>query len=230
MTIDIITFDGINQRTKEAVQEEFVDVNETCMIVDSSLECGAKESTFVYQTVMVTFFTDSFDNWNPSIYQETGYNMVIHGETLHVVISGQDLFQVPVSELPSGIQNLDFGLYETDQEAFFDAIFDATDSYLISTKTAWGAGMIVFDFLTNLVMFMIFILLSSWMLRMRFREVKFKQLFTMTAYSSTALYIILILNSLYNLNFFLVIILLFVAIRQNSQLSMELYKRLRKKP
>ena len=230
MTIDVITFDGLDDATKQAITDDFNGVNETCVISDGNLECTDKEMTLVYQTIMVTFYTDSFDNWNPSVYQESGYNIVLHGSILHFVVSGQDLYQMPISDLPSGLQNFDFSLYETDQTAFFDIIFDATDEYLISTKTAWGAGMIIFDFLTNLAMFLLFILLSSWMLRMRYREVKFKQLFTMTAYSSTALYIILILNSLYNLSFFLIIILLFVAIRQNSQLSLELHNRLRKKP
>ena len=228
--IDVVTFDGMDQAAKEAMISDINDVNETCEIVNSSLTCERKESTLIYNMSIMSFYTDSFDNWNPSVYQDAAYNLVVHGDEIHIVVSGQDITQIPLSDLPENLQNFDFELYETNNTLFFDTIFDALDDYMMSTKTLWGGILIFFDFVSNLIMFMIFILLSTWMLRVRFRQVKFKQLFTMTSYSSTALYVILILNSLYNLNFFLVLILLFVAIRQNSQLSMELYRRLTKKP
>ncbi len=228
--IDVATFDGMTHATKEAIIADINDVNETCAIVDSSLDCEKKEMTLVYTASFMSFYTDSFDNWNPSVYQETAYNFVIHGSQVHLVVSGQDVTQIPLSDFPEEFQNFDFSLRDTDPTAFYDTIFNALDDYMMDTKTVWGSVLIVFDFVSNLVMFLLFILLSTWMLRMRFREIKFKQLFTMTAYSSTALYVILIINSLYNLSFFIVLILLFVAIRQNSQLSAELYRRLTKKP
>lgn len=228
--IDIATFDGMNHATKESVIADVQDVNETCKIVDSSLECTVKESTLVYRTAMMSVYTDSFDNWNPSVYQESGYLFVLHGNQIHFVVSGQDISQIQISDLPAEFQTFDFALYDTNKNEFFNIIFDSLDDYMINTKTVWGTVLVLFDFVSNIIMFLIFILLSTWMLRVRFREVKFRQLFTMTTYSSTALYVILIINSLYNLSFFIVIILLFVAIRQNSQLSMELYGRLTKKP
>lgn len=227
--IDVVTFDGMDQASKEVIMADLNDVNETCQIVDSSLECTQKETTLMYSATLMSFYTDSFDNWNPSVYQDASYNFVIHGELIHLVVSGQDVYQIPLTDLPTEFQNFDLGLYETNQTEFFSVIFDAIDDYMINTKLMWGGILIGIDFFTNMVMFMLFILISTWMLRVRFKQIKFKQLFTMTAYSSTLLYVILIINSLYNLSFFIVLLLLFVAIRQNSQLSMELYRRLTKK-
>ena len=228
--IDIATFDGMTQVNKEEIITNFQDVNETCEILNSSLACESKDSTLMYTASIMSFYTDSFDNWNPSVYQDASYNFVLHEDAIHLVVSGQDVTQILISELPQNLHNFDFELYETDPTTFFNIIFEAIDEYMINTKLIWGSVLLLIDFFTNLIMFLLFVMISSWMLRMRFKQVKFKQLFTLTSYSSTALYVILIINSLYNLSFFIVAILLFVAIRQNSQLSMELQRRLTKKP
>ena len=229
ITIDTITYDGLDESAKETMIQEFNNVNDTCIITNSVLECGDAESTLVYQDLLVGFYTDSFDNFNASVYKENGYNVVFHDESVHLVVAGTDIFIMPISELPSDLHNFTLSTQESDPNYFYDVIFDSVDELMINSVNVWGIGMIVLDFLTNFMMFMIFILLSSWMLRIRFKQLKFKHLFTMTAYSSTALYLILIINSLYDLNFFVIFLLLIVAIRQNSQLSMELYKRLGKK-
>lgn len=230
ITIDTITFDGMSASTKEIIKGEFETVDDTCMITDGTLDCTSSESTLIYQDIIIGFYTDSFDNFNASIYSSSGYNIVLHDESFHFVFSGTELLAVPISELNTTFQNLDFSTQESDPNYFYATVFDAVDEYLINTKTIWGSGTILIDFLTNFTMFMIFILVSAWMLRLRFKVIKFKHLFIMTTYSSTALYLILILNSLYNLSFFIILIMLIVAFRQNSRLSLELYRRLNKKP
>jgi len=230
ITIDTVTFDGMSVASQEALKTEFETVDQTCIINDGTLDCTSAESTLVYQDIVIGFYTDSFDNFNASIYSSSGYNVVMHQDSLYFVVSGTELMEIPISALNEAFQNLDFSTQVSDPDYFYTVVFDAVDDYLMSTKTFWGTGMILIDFLTNLAMFMIFILVSAWMLRLRFKVVKFKHLFIMTAYSSTALYLILILNSLYNLSFFVILIMLIVAFRQNSQLSLELYKRLNKKP
>lgn len=230
ITIDTITFDGIGGAVKESMISEFETVDQTCIIEDAVFTCATAESTLVYQDVVIGFYTDSFDNFNSSVYSSDGYAIILHGDSLHFVVSGTELMTIPISELSEEFQQLDFSTQDTDPTYFYATIFDAADEYLMSIKTYWGTGMIIIDFLTNFTMFMIFILVSAWMLRMRFKVIKFKHLFVMTAYSSTALYLILILNSLYSLSFFIIVIMLIVAFRQNSQLSVELYRRLNKKP
>jgi hypothetical protein len=230
IAIDTITFDGMSVATKEAMKTEFADVDDTCMIIEGTLDCTSAESTLVYQDILIGFYTDSFDNFNPNIYSSTGYTIVLHGEALYFVVSGTELITIPVTDLNDSFQNLDFSTQVSDPDYFYATVFDAVDDYLLSTKTLWGTGAILIDFLTNFTMFMIFVLVSAWMLRLRFKVIKFKHLFVMTTYSSTALYLILILNSLYNLSFFIILIMLLVAFRQNSRLSLELYRRLNKKP
>lgn len=228
--IKVLTFDGIEENTKEVIKRDFNDVNDTCIITESVMSCEKQESTLLYEDLMFSVYTDSYSNFNPSIYTESGYNLVFYDDSLHVVISGNDALSILVSDLPEEFHNLDFSLYQTDPNAFFDSVFDGIDDFLVTNHTYWGSGIIIIDFVSNVTLFLLFVLLSSWMLRMRYQEVRFKQLWIMTVYSSTALYLILIINSLYNLSFFIVVILLIVAFRQNSQLSMELYRRLRKKP
>ena len=230
ITIDTITFDGMSGTIKETLKTEFETVDQTCAINESILDCTSAESTLVFQDVVLGFYTDSFDNFNASIYSSSGYNIILHGDSFHFVFGGTELINVPIAEFNEAFQNLDFSTQVSDPEYFYTTVFDAIDDYLLSTKSIWGTGMILIDFLTNFTMFMIFILISAWMLRLRFKVIKFKHLFIMTAYSSTALYLILILNSLYNISFFIILFMLIVAFRQNSQLSLELYKRLNKKP
>lgn len=227
--IDTVSFDGMDVAVTEGLKTEFEAVDQTCVISDGTLDCTSAKSSLVYQDIVVGFYTDSFDNFNASIYSSLGYNIVLHADSLYFVAGGNELIAIPVSELNESFQNLDFTTQVTDPDYFYSTIFNAVDDYLLSTKTLWGTGMIFIDFFTNFAMFMIFVLVSAWMLRLRFKVIKFKHLLVMTTYSSTALYLILIFNSLYNLSFFVVLILLVVAFRQNSQLSLELYKRLNKK-
>lgn len=228
--IKVLTFDGVEENTKEIVKRDFEDVNDTCVIEDAYMTCEKQESTLLYKDLLFAVYTDSFSNFNESIYSENGYNFVLYEDAIHVVIGGTDAFSLKLSDLPEEFQNLDFSLYNTDPNLFFENVFDGIDEFLLENHIIWGTMIVVFDFVSNFTLFLIFVLISAWMLRMRYPEVRFKHLWVMTVYSSTALYIILIINSLYNLSFFVVVILLIVAFRQNSQLSMELYRRLRKKP
>ncbi len=230
VTIDTITYDGLSAADKEAAIQEFSNVDETCVIKDAMLTCDTASSQNVYDGILFKVFTDS----NPEIdfeqYNETQYYFVLHQDSLRLVVSQTVLYSIPINDLPSHIHNFDFSTQSSNPDYFYESLFDVYDEYVLGYKNIWGTLLIIVDFLTNFAMFMIFILISSWMLRFRFRVIRFKHLFVMTSYSSTALYLILIINSLYNLSFFLVIILLIIAFRQNSQLSLELYKRLSKKP
>jgi len=230
ITIETITFDGLSPALKETIKTDFETVDETCAIDSATLACDNAESTLLYQDIVIGFYTDSFDNFNSSIYSSSGYTIVLHDELLHFVIAGNEVMTIPISDLNEEFQQLDFSTQSSDPDYFYATVFHAVDELLISKKTVWGVGMVLIDLLTNFTMFLIFILVSAWMLRLRFKVIKFKHLFVMTTYSSTALYLILIINSLYNLSFFIVLILLIVAFRQNSRLSLELYRRLNKKP
>ena len=63
-------------------------------------------------------------------------------------------------------------------------------------------------------------------MRVRYKQIPFRQVFTITSYSSTALFIVLIFNNLLNLNTILLILLIIIAFRQNNILTVEIEKRL----
>ena len=228
ITIDTLTFDGLSPATKEQIKMNFEDVDPSCAIIDTNLSCDTKASHLLYTDTIVAYYIDSNPTLDLSLYRETGYFIVLFEDAFHFVVGGTEVFIVEVSSLSSSIQNFDFSLQTSDPTLFYNTIFNEVDAVLLANKSIWAPTLIIADFLMNFAMYMLFIMMSAWFLRIRFKQVKFKQLFVMTVYSSTALYIILIINSLYNLNFFIIAILLIVALRQNSQLSIELYRRLSK--
>lgn len=229
MVIDVIKFDGLTVSDQEIMAQEFQDVNPDCGIVDAVYSCTVEESTLFYQDLVVGYYFESNSELQLDTY-ESQYNIVIYQDSLYFIFNGTVIYEQLLSQLPTSIHNLDFNLQTTDPDAFNEQIFSALEDYLMSYKSIWAPMMIIIDFFTGLFLFFLFIVISAWMLRVRFKEVPFRQLFTMTAYSSTGLYLILIFNTLYNLNFIVVILLIFFAFRQNNQLSLEIVERLKKKP
>lgn len=227
--INTVIFDGLSSGTKREIRDEFNEVDSSCLISSGILECGSEENVLLVEDYIVSYYINSTSDVKDSKYND-GYNVVFNGDSVYFILGSVELYNIKISDLPAEIQNIDFQLQTSNPDQFYSDVFKAVDATLLSVKNVWAPMIIVFDVLASFVMFMLFILLSSWLMKLRFKPVKFKQLFTMTVYSSTALYVILIMNSLYSLNMFIVIILVIVAFRQNNQLSFELYKRLNKKP
>ena len=225
--IEVITFNGLTPNYRETLKQDFNAVDETCLIVDAVLECDISESTLLYEDLMLSYYIDSSDTMSLGNYGEN-YNVIFHDDSIHFILNNTPIYEMKISELPAEFHNIDFGLQTTDPNVFYTNLFDAIDSLFLSIRPIWAPLIIMIDILTGFVMFIIFILISAWMLKLRFKPVRYKEMFIMTSYSSTALYIILILNSLYNMSFFIVIILVVAAFRQNNQLSMEIHRRLNK--
>ena len=158
------------------------------------------------------------------------YNIVFSGELVHVIFNNTNVYSMKISDLPITFHNINFSEQVTDPDSFNIRVFDALDDLLLETKGVWAPAIIITDFITSFALFMLFIIVSAWMLKIRFKPIRFRHLFTMATYSGTALFLILIFNSLINLSFFIVILSVFVAIRQNNQLSLEIMKRTSKKP
>jgi len=224
-TIETIQFDGVSSLYKGYVRDEFSEVDSSCNITDSVFSCDNESSTLLYKDLIVSYYIDSNETMDFDSY-DAAYSIVLHNDSVNVVMANSVMYSMKISELPTEIHNLDFGLLETDEDAFYSQYFGAIDAMLLSTKNMWAPIMIVIDILSGLILFLLFVVIGALLMRMRFKPVKFKQMFAMNAYSATALYVILVLNSLYNLSYFLVLILILVAFRQNTQLSMEIYRRL----
>ena len=213
--IEVVTFKGITPTYRETLIHDFHVVDESCIIDNANVECDVQENTLVYEDLMLSYYIDS-------------RSLVFHKDSIHFVLNNTAIYEMKISELPSKFHNIDFELQTTDPNVFYNDLFDAIDLLFMSTRNIWAPMIIIIDIFSSLLMFLVFILISAWMLKLRFKPVRFKEVFIMTSYSSTALYIILILNSLYNMSFFIIIILVIAAFRQNNQLSTEIYRRLNK--
>lgn len=228
MIIDVVTYDGLSFAQQNEIIDNLPELNENCGFDATSYQCDPEETTLVYQDVMMSYYLDSHDSLQYDDY-ETQYNIVIQGETVYFIFANVVVYELPLASVSTDLQNLDFSLQSSNPDVFEYRILSSIDDYILSYKSFWGPMVILADIITAVILFFAFVLLSAWMLRFRFKPVPFKQLFVMTGYSSTAMYLILIFNSLFNLSFFLVIILIFIAFRQNNQLSIEIIKRLRQR-
>ncbi len=230
-TITTLTFDGLSPADREIIAQDLADVNDGCAMESGVFDCDEAATQLIYEDLLLGYYLESNDTLQYDNY-ERDYSVVVFQENVLFVFNDTILFEVLIADLDPAVQNLDFALQETDEDVFHDAIFRAVDQFILSYRSTWTPLVIAIDVITSFVLFLLFILVSAWMLRLRFREVRFRQLFTMTSYSSTGLYLILIFDSLFNLSFLLVILLILFAFRQNNQLSMELYRRLNqnKKP
>lgn len=227
--IDVITYDGLTEARKTDIAEGFEELDPDCGINDTEVFCDTEQTMLFYQDQVVNFYVETADELQYNNY-DSQYSIVVQGDSVVFLFNNQVLYQELLVDIAGDFTNLDFSLQTTDERAFNNRIFSAVDDYMMSYKTIWGSMMIAIDFLSGFLLFMFFILVSAWMLKLRFKIVPFRHFFTMTVYSSTGLYVILILNSLYNLNILLVVLLLIFAFRQNNQLSMEIVRRLEKKP
>jgi len=229
-SINMITFDGMSPNTQSALQSEIADVDTDCAIVNAELECSEATRVEMYSDGFVGYYLDSYGSINPELY-EGSYNVVIHDDAVKFVIGGTviETVNMKIADLPEALQNLDFSLIQSDEDdAFFETLFGGIDDFLVSQKGLFAPVIIISEIIGNFLLFMAFVLFSSWFMKMRFRPIPFKELFVMTVYSSTALYLVLIFDSLFSLSFFLVILLIFVAFRQNNAVSREIYFRLKK--
>ena len=82
--------------------------------------------------------------------------------------------------------------------------------------------------LSGLFLFSVFVIFNTFISRARVKEVSFKHMYVMMSYAATALYIVLIFESLLRFNIFLFIVLLFISFRQMTKLTLEIYIRLNK--
>lgn len=229
MIIDTLTYDGLSVTQQNEIAAAIPVLDPDCGFDDTSYYCATDQTTLLYEDLFVTYYLDSHSTLQMDQY-DSQYNIVVQGENIYFIVAGTVLYDQTINTVPGELQGLDFSLQTSDPDQFEERVFETVDAYILQYKSIWGPMLIAIDFLTGLFLFMAFVLLSAMMMRFRFRQIPYRQMFVMTAYSSTALYLILIFNSLFQLNFFLVIILIFIAFRQNNQLSYEILKRLRKKP
>jgi hypothetical protein len=221
-----IQFTGFNSNVIDAYKESFVEIDDNCMLTTTDLVCDENKNHLLMEDELMSVYLDSRDDLVMQDYDGL-YNFVFSNDKVYVIFSNTLIADYKISEFI--IKDVDFSLQSTDSDQFYLDVFENVDHIAVMYKGYWGVALMMTDLLSNLLLFMLFILISAWFLKSRFKIVPFKQLFKMTVYSSTLLYIIMIFNTMFRLSIFIVILLIVIAVRQNSQLSMEILKRIDKK-
>jgi len=227
--VDVIQYDGLSEVYKENIRQSMTEVTEDCAIVNAALICDSEYKIELYEDQIVTFYLDSHAELDFERYKDSGYAIVIHKDSLYVSVNGLEAYNYPIKDLDPSIHNVDFSDQADNPNVFYDSIFTAVDELAVQYKAAWGTLIIIIEVMISFAVYMMFIMLSAYFLRKRFGVVPFKQLFAMTTYSSTGLFVILIFDSIFQLNFFLIVILIILAFRQNNALSVEIERRLKNK-
>ena len=227
--VDVIKYNGLSEAYKEDVRQSVIEITEDCAIVNTELRCDSEYKIELYEDPIFTFYLDSHSEVDFDRYKDSGYAVIIHNDSIYISLNGFETYTFLISDLDPSIHNLDFSDQTNDPTVFYNSVFNAVDDLLVDYKAAWGSIIIIVEILISFSVYMMFIMLSAYFLRKRFRVVPFKQLFAMTTYSSTGLFVILIFDSIFELNLFLIVLLIVLAFRQNNALSSEIARRLKNK-
>ncbi len=223
MIIQTTTYSGVSYSLGNEITTKLHENASECTISDYTLTCDNNQVYDIYIDGPFAVYFDSRDIFTTDGYLSP-YTFVFYQDKMYVLYAGTKIKEEVIGDIFPSLDNVDFS--STSKDAL---IINAINDYILAYKWIWAPSLIIFDFLVNLMLFLIFDLFSAWMLRLRFPSVPFSQSFKMSVYSATALYLILIFNSLFAMNGFLLIILLLIAFRQNSQLTMEIMRRLKRK-
>jgi len=226
--IDVATYDGLSFSYQETVKDDFEIVDGNCAITGGSFTCDIEDSQFVYQAVGIRFFFDSFVSFDRDRYQEEQYAVVVHDESVRFLFNGTMMYEQELSSFSSKLSNLDFDLQQTNPNLFYETLLGGVSDYLVRIKWTWGFGAIFVEVMLGLLLFVFFAVVNSYFMYRRFMLIKFRDVFVMTLYASTALFVVLIFDQMFQFSFFITLLLIFVAFRQNSQLNDELLQRMMK--
>jgi len=227
--IDVIKYDGLANAYKASIEEEMTVVTQDCEILDATLICAGEYYINLYEEPVFAVYLFSKDISDFSEYPSSNYSFVFNEDKVYIFIAGINSFTIQISDLPIQLQNIDFDNQINDSTAFYSNIFSGIDELLMGYKNIWGPMLIAIEIIISSLFYLIFILVSSWFLKMRYKVIPFKETFTMTTYSSTSLFIILTFYSMLELNIFIIVILLVISFRQNGIMSREIERRLKKK-
>jgi len=227
--IDVIKYDGLSGVYKEGITQEMTVVNQDCAIENAVLVCDGEHLINLYSEQMFTVYLDSSIELDFTEYPDDEYGIIIHDEHVFLYLFGMNTMQIPLSDFPTKLQDIDFDDQVNNSTVFYDDLFEGIDELLVSYKTIWGPLLLFVEVSISIAFYLVFVLVSAWFLKMRFKVIPYKETFTLTAYSSTSLFIILTFYSMLNLDLIIIIILLIISFRQNGIMSKEIERRLKKK-
>ena len=209
-------------------EESLTNESTDCVITDKVMTCTEEELVKVYDDEQIRVYVESRSDIVLSDYKGTVFNFIFHDDMIVLYTSGFE-FEFTLEELPVEFHNIDFSLATSDSQEFSEQFLDAVSAYMLLNKGLWAPVMSVFEVLMNLFLITLIVVVNSWILKMRFKIIPYKELFKMSVYSSTSLYVLLTINGLINLGFIFLMLFVVVVIRQTNSLSMAIYKVIKKK-
>lgn len=230
--IRVMQFDAVTNETRAAIRENFSFPSADCNIEDAELICDETMRHELFEESMFglsfSVYLDSHDTYDASAYDTN--HIVLNGDTMYISIDelfiDQQFVEKPISEMHQGIHNLDFNVEGFEQNAFFNSVFNAINDEVSQFRGVWASFTFFTEFISAIILFLIFVSLNAFLIQQRLREVPFKQMFVMMTYASTLLFVVLIFNNLVMFNFIIFIILLFIGFRQTSRLAFEIQRRI----
>lgn len=219
--IRTLTFEGLERSVQEVFRDDVARTSFPCAIQETSLLCDSPQSRLLYEGNNILVRLESDQTNDVSTLRGFRYYGILTTEGLSLVFMGSELQFFSYESL--GVSRLDFTNFD---EQTLDDLFFLVDQVIIEMRPLWAPVVIVGRILGALILFNVFVLINTFILRFRLPMVPFKQMYVMFTYASTTLFIVLVFDTLVTLNIFLFILLLFFAFRQTSKLALELQKRL----
>ena len=226
--INIINYQGINQRLQNEIRDSITPLETNCEISSGVLMCDDEVNHEFINLDNMVFYINTEETLTLSNYQGFRYHFVLHEDQLNLIFMGNLIRTKPISELHEDFQDFDLTYDQDTRSAFLGTLYDTINQEVLALRIYWGPVLMITSILSGLFLFSVFVIFNTFISRARVKEVSFKHMYVMMSYAATALYIVLIFESLLRFNIFLFIVLLFISFRQMTKLTLEIYIRLNK--
>jgi len=226
--INTIRFDKLENAYVEVFEEQLVKTNINCDINSSTLSCSDVTITEFYNDGFINAYVDPLNEYDYGSIKFAQVSVVFNEEFVNVSMSGMK-YQYTIAELTNELEGLDFNTLESDSEAFSLLATNAVSEVMKDMKMIWGPIVIGAEVFLNILFIVLIVLINSFIIKNRFKIIPFKEVFKMSVYSSTTLFVLLTLNNMISLGFFFLFIFVLITFRQTNALTMAIYKVMKKK-
>lgn len=227
----VLQFNGISNEIRSEIRENFQYPTTDCEIIEAQVSCEGGPHTLFETSIFNLPFTVIIDGAsNYDIDRYDGNHVVLLGDQMYIstdqFFMQQEFISKDIASMHPDIHDIDFEVTPETRTAFFSSIYTAVNQEIENYTHVWLSVSVIGEYVSGMLLFLVFVLLNSFLIRQRLKKVSFKQMFVMMTYASTLLFVVLIFNQLIMFNFILFIVLLFIGFRQTSKLAFELQKRL----
>lgn len=225
--INVVTYDGFENIQRDEIKTSLESFESTCYYNGYVLECADENySKISLPSLQLEIIVDGSSEVNTANYElEYNQTVVLNKDKMYFYLSGvPTTFESNV--LSNSFENLDFRSDSYDDSLqFSNTIIDSIDETTIQYKTLWGSIAYFGSFIVNSIILIIIIFINVLIVKSRSKVVKVKELFILTTYSATGLYLLFALDGMITLNLILYIVLVFLAFSRIFKINMEVYKR-----